>query len=182
VKNINEILKKLIPPADYQHRNGFSNESIILNLDESEKKEVEKQLISMLELNDDDLIGETLVIMKSISALPNLRIRLDLAKSPASRILWASYINELKGRDEEMIKIALLEFEKITEKYTRIGIFHCLSRFQDSRINEKIRKFINHEDYLTAYNARTSLGLDPKEIIERDRSKNKRKWWEFWKK
>ena len=82
-----------------------------------------------------------------------------------------------------MKNIALTEFDNVTEKYTLIFIFHYLSNFNDSRINEKIRTYINHRDYLTAYNARTSIGIDTKEIIEREREKGKgkSKWWQFWK-
>jgi hypothetical protein len=185
MRNIENLLKELIPPSDYQHRNGFSNEHIVLNLTENEKIEVERNLIQMLEKKEDDLIGETLTIMKSTDSLPVLRKKLDLSKSPISKIIWASYINEIKGGDEEMKLIALNEMDGVTEKYSRISMFHYLSRFIDSRINKKIESFINHKDYLMAYNARTSLGIDTAELINRERTKNqnkRNKWWEFWKK
>ena len=164
MRNIEHLLKELIPPSDYQHRNGFSNEHIVLSLTENEKTEVERNLIEMLEKKEDDLIGETLTIMKSTDSLPTLRKRLNLSKSPTMKIIWASYINEIKSGDEEMKKIALTEFDNVTEKYSRIGVFYHLAGFCDSRINDKIRDFINHKDYLTAYNARTSLGIDTAEI------------------
>jgi len=181
VKNIEQLLKDLIPPNNYQHRNGFSNEHIVLSLADNEKAKVEHRLIEMLDKMDDDLIGETLTIMKSTDSLPILRKRLNLSNSPSSKIIWASYINEITGGDEEMKKIALTEFDKISEKYSRIRIFHHLAKFCDSQINNKIRNFINHKDYLTAYNARTSLGIDTKEILGRDREKQKVDWWKFWK-
>ena len=187
MKNINHLLKEIIPPDDYQHRNGFSNENIILSLSEVEKIEVEHNLIEMLKKKDDILIGETLAIMKSKNSLEALKKRLESSKNSSSKIIWASFINEIKGGDEEMKNIALTEFDNVTEKYTLIFIFHYLSNFNDSRINEKIRTYINHRDYLTAYNARTSIGIDTKEIIERERErekgkgKGKSKWWQFWK-
>ena len=184
MRNIEQLIKELIPPSDYQHRNGFSNENIVLSLTEKEKAEVERNLIEMLEKKEDDLIGETLTIMKSTDSLPTLQKRLNLSKSPTMKIIWASYINEIKNGDEEMKEIALYEMDKISEKYSRIGIFHHLAKFSDSRINDKIRNFINHKDYLTAYNARTSLGIDTTEIIKREQTKNKietKKWWEIWK-
>jgi predicted secreted Zn-dependent protease len=181
VKDINQLLKQIIPPADYQHRNGFSNENIISSLSPKEKIEAEQSLIKMLEKNDDDLIGETLTILKSKNSLPALRKRLEFAKNPSSRIIWASYINEINGGDEEMKNIALKEFEHVTEKYRLISTFHYLSRFQDSRINAMIKTFINDNDYLIAYNARTSIGIDTKEIIEKERVKKKSKWWQLWK-
>jgi hypothetical protein len=80
-----------------------------------------------------------------------------------------------------MKNIALNEFENVTEKYTLISTFHYLSSFQDSRIKEKILSYINHKDYLIAYNARTSLGIETKDLIQRERAKKKSKWWQFWK-
>jgi len=84
------------------------------------------------------------------------------------KIIWARYINEIKSEDVEMRKNALTEFDNASERDSRIGIFHHLARFCDSRINDKIRNFINHKDYLTAYNARTSLGIDTVEIVNRE--------------
>ncbi|AWW29160.1 hypothetical protein DN752_02825 [Echinicola strongylocentroti] len=181
MKTINQIIKELIPPADYQHRNGFSNEHLVLNLTDQDKREVEKRLIEMLETKDDELIGETLAILKSTDSLTSLNKRLNSAKSATSKIIWASYINEVKGGDTEMKDLALKEFDNVKDKYSRITIFHYLSQFQDSRIKEKIRSYIDHSDYLTAYNARTALGIDTQEIVTRERNKDKN-WWEFWKK
>jgi len=184
MRNIDQLLDDLIPPSDYQHRNGFSNAHILLSLTENEKKEVERNLIEMLEKTDDGLIGETLAIMKSTDSLPTLKKRLNSAESPTSKIIWATFINEIKDGDEEMKLIALNELDEVTEKYSQILIFHYLSRFMDSRINEKIRGFINHKDYLTAYNARTSLGIDTSEVIKREQIKDgvgTKKWWQIWK-
>jgi hypothetical protein len=181
VKTIHQIIEELIPPADYQHRNGFSNEHLVLNLTDQDKRDVEKRLIEMLETKDDVLIGETLAILKSTDSLSGLSKRLNLAKSSTSKIIWASYINEIKGGDNEMKDLALNEFDNVKDKYSRITIFHYLSQFRDYRINEKIRSYIDNSDYLTAYNARTALGIDTQEIVNRERNKSKN-WWEFWKK
>ncbi|KAF2327388.1 hypothetical protein [Flavobacterium daemonense] len=181
MREIKQLLKEIIPPADYQHRNGFSNEHIILSLSEVEKVEVERNLIERLKKNDDILIGETLAIMKSENSLQALKKKLESTKRASTRIIWASYINEIKGGDEEMKNIALNEFGNVTEKYTLLSTFHYLSRLNDPRIKEKIRSYINHKDYLIAYNARTSIGIDTKDLIEREREKNKSKWWQFWK-
>jgi len=181
VRNIDELLKEIIPPEDYQHRNGFGNEHIILSLSETEKIEVEKSLIEMLKKKDDTLIGETLAIMKSKNSLKALKERLESSKNSYVKIIWASFINEIKDGDEEMKNIALNEFENVTEKYSLISTFHHLARFQDSRIKEKIRSYINDKDYLIAYNSRTSLGIETKDLIERERAKKKlKKWWQFW--
>ena len=123
MRNIEQLLKELIPPSDYQHRNGFSNEHIVLSLSENEKTEVERNLIELLEKKEDVLIGETLTIMKSTDSLSTLRKRLDLSQSPTKKIIWASYINEIKSGDEEMKEIALSEFDKVSEKILKSEFF-----------------------------------------------------------
>ncbi len=181
MRDISQLIREIIPPNDYSHRNGFSNEYIILSLSEEEKLKVEQNLIEMLNNNDDTLIGETLTILKSENSLLALKRRLELTKNSSTKIIWASFINEIKNGDEEMANIALNEFGNVTEKYTLIFTFHYLSRFQNSKIKEKIKTYINNKDYLIAYNARTSLGIDTKELIERERTKSKvKKWWKFW--
>jgi hypothetical protein len=182
MRDIDKLLQEIIPPNDYQHRNGFSNEHIIVSLSESEKKEIEHRLIFMLEKNDDILIGETLTVLKSIDSLPILTRKLKSANSAGLKIIWSSYINDIKNGDDEMKNIALKEFNSVSEKYSLMLIFHYLSRFNDPRIKEKVRSFINHKDYLIAYNARTSLGIDTKDLIEREQLKNKKKWRLFRKK
>ncbi len=184
MKNIDQLIKELIPPADYQHRNGFSNKHMVLKLKEAEKTEVEQKLIEMLETEDDDLIGETLVILKSTSSIPTLRKRLGLSEGPPRKIMWASYINEIKNGDEEMKEIALNEIDKIVDNFSLISVFHYLAQFRDSKINDKINNYINHEDFLVAVNARKVLGMDAEEIYKRERAKKgvgTKKWWEIWK-
>ena len=107
--------------------------------------------------------------------------KLDECKSPSERIIWASYINEIKGGDEKMIVLALNEFKKISDSYSLTSAFHHLRTFNDPRLQNEVKEFINHKDYLVTYNARISLGINTKEIIDRERGRNKKKWWEFWK-
>jgi hypothetical protein len=179
MRDIDKLFQEIIPPSDYQHRNGFSNEQIILSLDNDEKMHIERKLINMLESTDDTLIGETLAILKSYNSLPILRNKLDSTKKADLKIIWASYIFEI-SQDDEMKSIALNEFDNVSEKYTRISLFHYLAIFNDPGINEKVKNYINHDDYLTAYNARTSLGIDTKVIVERERRKDRIKRWSFW--
>lgn len=162
--SIDKIIEEVIPPANHESRNGFSNKHLILNLNEFDKKLVEKRLIRMLETKDDNLIGESLAILKSKESLPTLRKRLESAKSSISKIIWASFINEIHGDDMEMKELALKEFNCISDRYSLIIIFQYLIRFRDTRINEKIKSYINDSDYLTAYNARIALGIDTNKI------------------
>jgi len=179
VRNITQLIKKLIPPNDYHSRKDFINDQIVSSLTEKEKYEVERILIQMLEKKDDKLIGETLALMKSTKSLPNLLKRLNLAKTPELKIIWASYVNQIKGGDEEMKLIALNEMDGVTEKYSLTLMFYYLSDFTDSRINAKIREFTNHKDFLIASNAKSSLGIDKPEFIKN--KKSDKKWWKIWK-
>jgi hypothetical protein len=67
--DINKIISEIIPPDDYQHRNGFSNEHLIDKLSEDEKFKVETELINLLKKTPDMLIVDTLGYMKSERAL-----------------------------------------------------------------------------------------------------------------
>ena len=39
--DIHKMINEIIPPADYQHRNGFNNTHLIDNLNDNEKRRVE---------------------------------------------------------------------------------------------------------------------------------------------
>lgn len=104
----------------------------MLSLSENEKQEVERNLIKMLDENDDTLIGETLAIMKFTNSLSILLKRLDLEKNSSSKIIWTSHINEIKRGDDCMKEIAPKEFDRVSEKFSRIAIFHYLATFCDS--------------------------------------------------
>ena len=159
MRETSELIREILPPADYQQRNGFTNDSIILSLSEQEKVAVEKKLITILKFSDDTLIGETLAFMKSKDSLPSLRKKLSQTSKPVLRILWSSYINQIKEGDQEMKDIAFEEFKRVRGKYSLIPLFWTLKSFCDERINERIGKYINHKDSLVSYNARVALGL-----------------------
>lgn len=177
-----DLLNEIIPPSDYQHRNGFSNDHIIDSLNASEKTTVEIELIKLLEQSDDTLIGDTLAYMGSADSLPILQNKLNASQNPNSKILWANFIFRIKHGDNKMKDIAFDEFQKVSGKYNLIPLFHTLASFRDPRINDIIKGYQDDKDYLIAYNARTALGRDTKELIARERSKNKcnKPWWKFW--
>jgi len=149
-------MEKLIPPNNYIHRDGFTNYHIIDSLSEEEKSEVEKELIEMLKNSEDWLIGDTLSYMKSEDSIPILREKLEKAKKPNSKVLWANAIFKINN-NPEMVDIALEEFQKIDDKYELIAMFYVLTEFRDSRINKIIENYHNHGDYLIAYNAQRVL-------------------------
>jgi hypothetical protein len=165
MRDIDKLIDELIPPNNYQRRAHFSNEHIVQDLNDVEKLKVEQRLIEILGYENDVLIGETLVLLKSTNSLQALFRILNRTKKPLLRIIWASFINEIRNGDDEMKKVALEALEKITRQLffrnsDLISAFYYLARFDDERIKRKIQGYLNHKNYLVASNAKTSLGLD----------------------
>jgi hypothetical protein len=179
--SIEKLLSKIIPPSDYQHRNGFSNNHILANLSNDEWIEVEEELIKILLKSNDNLVGETLSYMKSFKALPALRQKLNLSKNSTDKIIWASYIYIINPNEIEMKDIAFKEFANVKGWNNLIVLFYKLAVFKDERINERIESYVDDNDYLIAYSARTALGYDTKVLIEKEKLKNniKQPWWKF---
>ncbi len=180
--DIKFLITKIIPPEDYQHRNGFGNEHIIDSLSENEKHEVEQELIRLLKTSSDSLIAETLAYLKSKDSLPILKAKLNTAVNPIDRIYLAKSIFKINKDDLKMKDIAFEEFQKIKGEFNLIGVFHLVIHFQDERINSILKNFVDDRRYLVAYNARICLGMDTNELIEREQLKrfSKKPWWKFW--
>ena len=179
MQNISDKIKELIPPSDYQQRNGFSNEHLIDKLSKDQKTAVEAELLQMFELSDDSLIGETLTYLNSSKAIPLIESKLNISQDSTSKIHWASMINTLKKGDQKMKDIAFHEFSKLSDKYQLIGAFHTLTSFNDQRINKRISSYANDPEYLIAYNARTAIGQSVEELIKNEQQES-RPWWKFW--
>lgn len=181
MRYLDEIVKELIPPDDFQHRKDFSNAHLVGKLTRDEKIQVENKLIQMLQSENDHLIGETLALLKSKKALKLLHKKLNSTPEAATKIIWASCIDEINGGDSEMRDLALQQFDRINSKYNRINLFYYLARFEDERINNRIMSFIDDQDFLTAVNARQALEIDTEKIYNREK-KVINTWWKFWMK
>ncbi|WP_299261851.1 hypothetical protein [uncultured Aquimarina sp.] len=180
MRNIEKLIKEIIPPPTREEREGFTNDKIIAGLNNDEFLAVEKRLIQKLDENDDLLIGQTLVEMKSESALPVLSRRLKKKDSHFEKITWAALINDLKKGDSEMEKIAFEEFEKLEFIYAVQGvIFMDLIKFNSLRINKRIENFVDHKYDLVAHHAKMVLNYNGY-ADSYDNSEYK-KWWEIWK-
>ncbi|CAL2085949.1 conserved hypothetical protein [Tenacibaculum sp. 190524A05c] len=180
MRNIEKLIKQIIPPPTREEREGFTNDKIIAGLNKEEFLAVEKRLIQELEENDDLLIGQTLVAMKSENALTVLLRRLKKKESHFEKIQWAALINDLKKGDSEMEKIAFEAFEKLEFVYAVQGsIFIDLIKFNSLRINKRIEKFVDHKYDLVAIHAKTVLNYNGfADLYDNNESK---KWWEIWK-
>ena len=149
-------INKIIPPDDYQHRNGFSNDHLIDALNDDEKINLETELISMLQNKADMLIVETLGYMKSEKSLPVLHELMNSLKEGMIKIIIAVSIFEI-NRDQKMIETAKTSFKTIKDKFQLISAFHYLKRLQDPEISKLIQEYITNSDYLISYNAKQAL-------------------------
>jgi hypothetical protein len=152
---IEQLIKKIIPyPADYSHREGFSNRSIIDNLTSEEKDLVETGLINLLnEHPSDTLIVETLAYMKSEKALPTLRNLLQRCKHGFDKLSISTSIYDI-GKDNEMIDIAIEEFKLLESNDDIMAAFYYLAKFHNEKTNDLIGKYLDHKNYLISYNAK----------------------------
>jgi hypothetical protein len=163
---LNGLIDKIIPPADYQHRNGFSNDKILNNLTSDEKELVESKLIDKLKTTPlDTLVVETLGYMRSKNAIEPLNSKLQDEQENIIKIIIASNIFKIQP-SQELIDISIDAFKKIEalpqnhfyNKATLISSFYHLTMFQDQEVNELIKPHFKHTDYLVSYNAKRSLG------------------------
>lgn len=159
MRNISELIKTIIPPADYEHRNGFNNEPYLDSLSESERGLVEDELIKMIEFSDDSLIAETLAYLKSTKSLKILNKKLDSIIHPREKIKFAASIFKINPCDHKMADIAYDLLLRTSDTYDLIAIFYYLTIFNDSRINEKIKCYFNSKDILISYNSKRAMDL-----------------------
>ncbi|HEY0426707.1 MAG TPA: hypothetical protein VGC76_02770 [Pyrinomonadaceae bacterium] len=165
--NIEKLLREIIPPADYQHRNGFNNIPLIDKLTGDEKIQLEDALIHKLtfdlDIEPDSLIIETLAYLKSQKSLPVLRQLLEKNLYEITELIIATSIYEI-NRDNDMIDIAINVVKKIEQKKGSYYIFKLtkafdyLIKFNNAEINSIIEEYTNHKEYLIAYNAKDVLG------------------------
>lgn len=164
LKDINKLINEIIPPDDYQHRNGFSNEHIIDKLNNEFKSQIETKLIEMLRQKTDLLIISTLGYMKSDQSLPVLYELIKDATEGMAKIILSSSIYKI-NKDEKMIDIAIESFEEIEKLndayfiYRIIPTFYYLASFNNPKTKKLIVKYTNHNEYLISYNAKQSLNM-----------------------
>lgn len=156
--DIDKIILEIIPPNDYQHRNGFSNNHLIDKLNDDEKLEVEKELISRLRQKTDMLIVETLAYMKSMQSLPILYSLLEKLKGGMEEIIVSVSIFEI-NRDKEMIEVAKGSFRQLTDTYQLIPAFYYLIKLNTPEVKKLIMNYVNHSEYLVSHNAKQALGI-----------------------
>ena len=74
-----------------------------------------------------------------------------------TKIVIASCIFQI-AKDPKMCDLVFEAEKTISDKYSLISMFYYLAKMNHSRINDLIRQYENHSDYLLSYNAKRSLG------------------------
>jgi hypothetical protein len=164
--NIEKLVQEIIPPCDYQHRNGFNNVPLIDKLNNEDKKQLENLLINRLLSESDDevdtLVVETLAYLKSQKSLPILNELLEKCSDNLTKLIITVSIFEI-NRDASMIDIAIDVVKKIDDKsdayyvHKLTSAFYYLIKFRSDEINSIIKEYTNHKEYLIAYNAKQVL-------------------------
>lgn len=166
--NIDKLVNEVIPPSDYQHRNGFNNIPIIDELTENEKHLLEKALIQKLqseaEKEIDTLIVDTLAYLKSVKSLPTLKHLLEVCSVIDIKLIIATAIFEI-SHDAEMVDIAVSSVKEMDNKkdayyvYMLSSAFYYLAKFKTEKTKELIKEYVSHPEYLISYNAKQALGI-----------------------
>ena len=166
--NVGDLVKKVIPASDREHRDGFTNTLLIDVLSDKEKEQLEDALINKLIVESDrhidTLIVDTLVYLKSQKSLPVFRELLNKETYPLSKLIIATSIFELSG-DESTIEIAVDLFRKMEDKkdsyykYKLTQAFYYLAKLNNATVDSLVANYIKHEDYLVAYNAKRAMEI-----------------------
>jgi len=163
---IDKLVNEVIPPRDYQHRNGFNNIPIIDELTENEKQLLEKALIQKLqseaEIEIDTLIVDTLAYLKSDKSIPVLKNLLEECNIIDIKLSLATSIFEI-NQDAEMVDIAVGLVKEMDNKkdayyvYMLSSAFYYLAKFKNEKTEQLLKEYSSHPEYLISYNAKQAL-------------------------
>lgn len=166
--DIDKLLNEVIPPSDYQHRNGFNNIPLIDELTENEKQLLEEALIQKLqseaEKEIDTLIVESLAYLKSVASLSVLRNLLEMSNDIGIKLSIAIAIFEI-SQDAEMVGIAVSLVKEMDNKkdsyyvYKLTSAFYYLAKFKNEKTNQLLKDYASHPEYLISYNAKQALEI-----------------------
>lgn len=167
--NIDKLVNEIIPPSDYQHRNGFNNIPIIDELKEEEKQLLEKALIQKLvaEIENkfpDTLVVETLAYLKSYSSIQILNRLLNKCDDFIIKLCIATSIFEI-NQNEEMIDIAINSTKQLDNKksgyyvYNLSSAFYYLAKFKNKKTRALIEEYTSRPENLLSYNAKQALKI-----------------------
>ena len=164
--DIDKLVNEVIPPRDYQHRNGFNNIPIIDELTENEKQLLEKALIQKLqseaEIEIDTLIVDTLAYLKSDKSIPVLKNLLEECNIIDIKLSLATSIFEI-NQDAEMVDIAVGLVKEMDNKkdayyvYMLSSAFYYLAKFKNEKTQQLLKEYSSHPEYLISYNAKQAL-------------------------
>lgn len=157
---------EIIPPDNYENRNGFNNHPLIDALTKKEKQLLEKELITRLSSEDelDKLVVETLAYLKSSNSLYLLNEKLANTSEPTIKLTIAWAIFEII-QDNKMVGIVLDSIKKIDNKsdayyvYKLTDAFYKLAKFHNVKIDLVLKRYTSRSEFLLAYNAERALRI-----------------------
>lgn len=112
----------------------------------------------------DYLILETLAYLKTQKCFPILNELLERETDNFTKLVIATSIFEI-NKDSNMIELVIKFVEKMEDiadlyfVYKLIHAFQYLIKFRNEKMNGFIKQYINHKEYLVAYNAKKALKI-----------------------
>ena len=164
--NLNDI----IPPSDYAHREGFTNEPLLDALDAAERRALEQALVADLQAGSTDmLVVNTLVYLQAKSAEHLIRSFIGRCADPGIRLGATAALYRLT-QDRALLAPALDCFRALEARsdayrvYVLISAFYNLAEFTGSEVDRVLETYAQHPDFLLSYNAARSRSL-PRRVI-----------------
>lgn len=158
-KPIDELISKIIPPNDREHRENINNEALIDQLTESEKNEVESRLLVLLAETGENLVACTLAYMKSLASIPIIHDCMQKSDNLNKRILLASYIYYIRP-DRRLIDVVVSAYYGLSGNLEKALSFYPLRTFHSPETDAIIKENISSREYLISYHAKRAMAID----------------------
>ncbi|MEP7268101.1 MAG: hypothetical protein ABI844_10790 [Saprospiraceae bacterium] len=158
------LIEQVIPKANRNHRDNFSNINLLDKLTNNEWLYVEDELIKLLhKFPEDSLIYDSLVYKQSTKCLSVMYENLFNCKKEFFQLMIASKIFSI-NQDIEMIKSGIKSFNNLDKtdryyNYTLISALSLLKNFNNKETDEIILNYIQYNDGSVSFNAKRLLGF-----------------------
>ena len=170
------LLKSIIPPMTREFREQFSNHAFIDGLTREQRRQVELELIPLLEISPiDPLVVDTLIYLKSEESIPILYRLLDKLPEPYQKLHVAQRLHQMTG-DPGLFRVATDALHQIgqeTGPYRQYGLssaLHIISLFGLPECAIVIQQYLADPEKLVALKARSLVYGDDSIRPEKKRS------------
>jgi hypothetical protein len=83
---------------------------------------------------------------------------LENCKNSLQKIIIAVSIYKI-NHEKGMIDVAIDAFKQLYKKWDLVFVFSYLKKFNDKRINDMIKEYVDNPDFLISHNAKRALGI-----------------------